>query len=105
LRSRANEIKQICEEEIHSGPLWADIIMNDSIGLVEENAALTTTMATGSIPFTQGESYGFVFKEPLGVILGIAPWNAPILLALRAVIAPIAVGNVAILKGILISRK
>lgn len=54
--------------------------------------------ATGSIPATQGEAYGFIFKEPLGVILGIAPWNAPIILGLRAVLAPITVGNVAILK-------
>ncbi|KAJ5605336.1 Aldehyde dehydrogenase N-terminal [Penicillium lagena] len=99
LRNRADEIKQICAEEVHSGPFWADIITNDSIGIIEECAALTTPMTTGSIPFTKGESYGFVFKEPLGVILGIAPWNAPVILGFRAVIAPIAAGNVAILKG------
>ncbi|KAJ5654889.1 Aldehyde dehydrogenaseN-terminal [Penicillium lividum] len=99
LRNRASEIQQICHEEVHSGPFWADIITNDSIGIIEECAALITPMATGSIPFTKGESYGFVFKEPLGVILGIAPWNAPVILGFRAVIAPIAAGNVAILKG------
>ncbi|KAJ5499268.1 hypothetical protein LT330_000167 [Penicillium expansum] len=99
LRNRAAEIKQICEREVYSGPFWADIITNDSIGIIEECAALTTPIATGSIPFTKGNSYGFVFKEPLGVILGIAPWNAPVILGFRAVIAPIAAGNVAILKG------
>ncbi|KAJ5246773.1 Aldehyde dehydrogenase N-terminal [Penicillium chermesinum] len=90
---------QLCDEEVHSGALWADVITNDSIGIIEECASLTTSITTGSIPFTQGESYGFVFKEPLGVILGIAPWNAPVVLGFRAVIAPIAAGNVAILKG------
>lgn len=99
MRNRAAEIKQICEREVYSGPFWADIITNDSIGIIEECAALTTPIATGSIPFTKGNSYGFVFKEPLGVILGIAPWNAPVILGFRAVIAPIAAGNVAILKG------
>lgn len=72
--------------------------MNDSIGLIEEYASLTTSVATGSIPFIQ-EGYGLVLKEPLGVVLGIAPWNAPIILGLRAVVAPIAAGNVAILKA------
>lgn len=40
-----------------------------------------------------------VVKEPLGVQLGIAPWNAPLLLGLRAVATPIACGNTAILKA------
>ncbi|KAL3482690.1 Aldehyde/histidinol dehydrogenase [Aspergillus germanicus] len=98
LRNRAEEVKRVCCEEIQCGPLWADIITNDSIGLIEEYASLTTSVATGSIPFIQ-RGYGLVFKEPLGVVLGIAPWNAPVILGLRAVVAPIAAGNVAILKG------
>ncbi|RAL13945.1 putative aldehyde dehydrogenase [Aspergillus homomorphus CBS 101889] len=98
LRDRADEIKRVCCKEIHCGALWADIITNDSIGLIEEYAALTTSVATGSIPHTQ-QGYGLVMKEPLGVVLGIAPWNAPIILGLRSVVAPIAAGNVAILKG------
>ncbi|KAL2844125.1 Aldehyde/histidinol dehydrogenase [Aspergillus pseudoustus] len=98
LRNRAEEVKRVCCEEIQCGPLWADIITNDSIGLIEEYASLTTSVATGSIPFVQ-RGYGLVFKEPLGVVLGIAPWNAPVILGLRAVVAPIAAGNVAILKG------
>ncbi|OJJ96683.1 hypothetical protein ASPACDRAFT_1859352 [Aspergillus aculeatus ATCC 16872] len=98
LRDRADEIKSVCCQEIHCGPLWADIITNDSIGLIEEYAALTTSVATGSIPYIQ-QGYGMVLKEPLGVVLGIAPWNAPIILGLRSVVAPIAAGNVAILKG------
>ncbi|KAL4807918.1 Aldehyde/histidinol dehydrogenase [Aspergillus unguis] len=98
LRSRAEEVQRICCEEIQCGPLWAEIITDGGIGLIEEYASLTTTVATGSIPFIQ-HGYGLVFKGPLGVVLGIAPWNAPIILGLRAVVAPIAAGNVAILKG------
>ncbi|PKX93725.1 putative aldehyde dehydrogenase [Aspergillus novofumigatus IBT 16806] len=79
-------------EEIHCGPLWAEIITNDAIGLIEEYGALTTSIATGSLPFVQ-HGHGLVLKEPLGVVLGIAPWNAPIILGLRAVVAPIAAGN------------
>ena len=40
-----------------------------------------------------------VFKEPVGVVLGIAPWNATIILSIRAFITPIVCGNTAILKA------
>ncbi|KAL5361471.1 Aldehyde/histidinol dehydrogenase [Aspergillus floccosus] len=104
LRNRAEEIKQACDQEIHCGPLWAEIITNDAIGLVEEYGALTTSVSTGSLPFIRS-GHALVVKEPLGVVLGIAPWNAPIILGLRAVVAPIAAGNVAILKGSELSPK
>ncbi|KAF7128508.1 hypothetical protein CNMCM5793_003296 [Aspergillus hiratsukae] len=92
LRNRAEEVKRVCDEEIHCGPLWAEINTKDAIGLIEEYGALTTSTATGSLPFIQ-HGHGLVLKEPLGVVLGIAPWNAPIILGLRAVVAPIAAGN------------
>jgi acyl-CoA reductase-like NAD-dependent aldehyde dehydrogenase len=38
-------------------------------------------------------------KEPVGVILGIAPWNAPIILGVRAIATPLACGNAVILKA------
>ncbi|WP_298854601.1 aldehyde dehydrogenase [uncultured Ruegeria sp.] len=39
------------------------------------------------------------YKEPCGVCLGIAPWNAPIILGVRAIAAPLLCGNTVILKG------
>jgi acyl-CoA reductase-like NAD-dependent aldehyde dehydrogenase len=38
-------------------------------------------------------------REPVGVILGIAPWNAPIILGARAIAVPLACGNTVILKA------
>jgi vanillin dehydrogenase len=38
-------------------------------------------------------------RQPAGVVLGIAPWNAPVILATRAVAAPLAYGNTVILKA------
>jgi acyl-CoA reductase-like NAD-dependent aldehyde dehydrogenase len=52
----------------------------------------------GTIPPTRGDSYGLVIKEPIGVILGIAPWNGPLILGFRAVVPALATGNVVILK-------
>jgi len=38
-------------------------------------------------------------REPAGVVLGVAPWNAPIILGVRAVATPLACGNTVILKA------
>jgi acyl-CoA reductase-like NAD-dependent aldehyde dehydrogenase len=40
-----------------------------------------------------------VLREPYSVVVGIAPWNAPYILGLRACLFPLAVGNTVILKG------
>jgi benzaldehyde dehydrogenase (NAD) len=38
-------------------------------------------------------------RQPAGVVLGIAPWNAPIILGVRAIATPLACGNTVVLKG------
>ncbi len=38
-------------------------------------------------------------REPVGVVLAIAPWNAPVTLAIRAIIWPLACGNTVVFKG------
>jgi len=80
--------------------LWAKINVLDSIALVEDVAArVTSGVMSGSVPVVRDtESHAVVVKEPLGVVLGIAPWNAPLILGLRSVAAAVAAGNTAILK-------
>ncbi|KAL2678590.1 hypothetical protein Neosp_009339 [[Neocosmospora] mangrovei] len=101
LKERQDEAKSIIKEEIHCGDDWATENVNSSIKLIQESAYLLTSRSmNGTIPHTEAEgSYGFVFPRPLGVVLGIAPWNAPLILGFRAVVAPVATGNTAILKG------
>ncbi|KAF2755338.1 aldehyde dehydrogenase [Pseudovirgaria hyperparasitica] len=54
----------------------------------------------GSIPTPAAEgANALVYKEPYGVVLGIAPWNAPFVLGLRSIIYPLAAGNTCVLKG------
>ena len=38
-------------------------------------------------------------RQPVGVVVAIAPWNAPVVLGVRAVAAPLAYGNTAVLKA------
>lgn len=100
LRARKDEVLQLVQDEIHCSELWARINFEGSVDLIEEVAALVTSSdMRGAIPSTESDdSYAFVFNRPLGVVLGIAPWNSPLVLGFRAIIAPIAAGNTVVLK-------
>ncbi|KIX07602.1 uncharacterized protein Z518_02255 [Rhinocladiella mackenziei CBS 650.93] len=63
-------------------------------------AGLVQVATTSTMPVVQEEgSSAMLIKEPYGVVLGIAPWNAPNVLGLRACLQPLAMGNTVILKG------
>jgi benzaldehyde dehydrogenase (NAD) len=38
-------------------------------------------------------------RQPVGVVVGIAPWNAPVILGTRAIASPLALGNTVVLKA------
>ncbi|KAJ8138416.1 hypothetical protein OY671_008371, partial [Metschnikowia pulcherrima] len=67
--------------------------------IVREAAALTTQIQGEVIPSDKPGCVAMAIKEPVGVILGIAPWNAPIISGVRAVAVPLACGNSVILKA------
>lgn len=67
--------------------------------LQESAAAMSSEAASGQlIPSVVDGAITMVFPEPYGVVLGIAPWNAPLVLGLRSVCAPLAAGNTVIFK-------
>jgi benzaldehyde dehydrogenase (NAD) len=64
-----------------------------------EAAALTTQIAGEIIPSDVPGSLAMGVRQAAGVVLGIAPWNAPVILAVRAIALPLACGNTVVLKG------
>jgi acyl-CoA reductase-like NAD-dependent aldehyde dehydrogenase len=67
-------------------------------GLLRE-AAAQTHQATGEIiPTNLPGAFNMAIRQPVGVVAGIGPWNAPLILSLRAICMPIAYGNTAVLK-------
>ncbi|MBC2669574.1 aldehyde dehydrogenase [Novosphingobium piscinae] len=78
---------------------WAMFNLGLAAGMVREAAAITTQIAGEVIPSDKPGCLSMALKEPVGVILGIAPWNAPIILGVRAIAVPLACGNSVILKA------
>ena len=78
---------------------WAMFNLGLAASMVREAAALTTQIAGEVIPSDKPGCLALALKEPVGVLVGIAPWNAPIILGVRAIAVPLACGNAVILKA------
>ncbi|OAF57199.1 hypothetical protein VC83_05918 [Pseudogymnoascus destructans] len=58
------------------------------------------TSVCGSVPTVEEEGQSaIVYKEPMGVILGIVPWNAPYVFGIRSAATALAGGNTTVLKS------
>lgn len=79
--------------------MWAGFNVMLAAGMLREAAALTTQVAGEVIPSDVPGSLALAVRQPAGVVLGIAPWNAPVILGVRAIATPLACGNTVILKG------
>jgi acyl-CoA reductase-like NAD-dependent aldehyde dehydrogenase/ABC-type branched-subunit amino acid transport system ATPase component len=79
--------------------MWAGFNVMLAAGMIREAASLTTQIGGEVIPSDVPGSLALAVRQPAGVVLGIAPWNAPIILGVRAIATPLACGNTVILKG------
>ena len=79
--------------------MWAGFNVMLAAGMIREAASLTTQISGEVIPSDVPGSLAMGIRQPAGVVLGIAPWNAPIILGVRAIATPLACGNTVILKG------
>jgi len=78
---------------------WGHFNVHLAANMLREAAALTTQVSGEVIPSDVPGSLALSIRQPVGVVLGIAPWNAPIILGVRAIATPLACGNTVILKA------
>ncbi|MFH4289327.1 aldehyde dehydrogenase family protein, partial [Acinetobacter baumannii] len=78
---------------------WAGFNVHLAADILREAAALTTQIEGQIIPSNVPGNLAMGVRQGAGVVLGMAPWNAPLILATRALATPLACGNAVILKG------
>lgn len=99
LESKTPEfIDAVCQETGATG-LWAGFNVHLAAGILLEAASLTTQITGEVIPSDVPGSLSMGVRQPAGVVLGMAPWNAPVILAVRAIATPLACGNTVVLKA------
>lgn len=96
---RAQEFVLTARQETGSTNSWYGFNVHLSANILREAAAMTTQIDGSIIPSDLPGSLSMGFRVPCGVILSIAPWNAPVILATRAIAMPLACGNTVILKA------
>ena len=99
LEAKADAFVAAMMTEIGATKGWALFNLGLAASMVREAAALTTQITGEVIPSDKPGCLAMALREPVGVILGIAPWNAPIILGVRAIAVPLACGNAVILKA------
>ncbi|MEZ5721108.1 MAG: aldehyde dehydrogenase family protein [Paracoccaceae bacterium] len=67
--------------------------------MLVEAAALTTQIKGEILPSNRPGSTAFAIRQPAGVVLAMAPWNAPVILGVRAIATPLACGNTVVMKS------
>ena len=100
MAERTDELAGYMMEETGATKDWAGFNLTVTIEMLRDIAGRIAVAVEGVVPWpADAGTSAMVTKEPYGVVLGIAPWNAPYILGTRSIAYPIAAGNTAILKG------
>jgi vanillin dehydrogenase len=99
LEAKTPKFVEAVPAETGATGMWAGFNVMLAAGMIREAAALTTQIGGEVIPSDVPGSLAMGVRQPAGVVLGIAPWNAPIILGVRAIATPLACGNTVVLKG------
>ncbi|KIW26102.1 uncharacterized protein PV07_09229 [Cladophialophora immunda] len=100
LESRSEELARYQMEETSCPEMWGRFNVVLAAKAVREIAASITTAATGMMPPPEtANSFCLVFKQAIGSVLTIAPWNGSIILSCRSIAAPLAAGCTVVFKA------
>jgi len=99
LEAHTDEFVRLVIDETGGTAEWAGFNVMLAAGMLREAAALTTQIKGEVIPTDVPDNTAMAIRQPCGVVLAMAPWNAPIILGVRSIAVPLACGNTVVFKG------
>jgi len=99
LSERAEQIAGLVTEETGGVFGWGMFNVALASGMMREAAAQAYGVVGEVIPSDVPGKLAMGVRQPAGVVVAIAPWNAPVILATRSVATPLAFGNTVVLKA------
>jgi vanillin dehydrogenase len=101
LMERQAEIAALVTEETGGTLAWGMFNVQLGAGMLAYYAGETDAPAAAEQEIASHipGKRAMAVRQPVGVVVGIAPWNAPVILGVRAVAAPLAYGNTVVLKA------
>jgi vanillin dehydrogenase len=98
LAARADEFARVMLQETGATLQWCHFNIEMAVRVLTEAASCAGEVARPDLTVLQAGSGSLAIRQPAGVCLAIAPWNAPILLAVRSFAYAIGWGNTVVLK-------
>ena len=99
MEGKGAEFAALMTSETGATAPWAGFNAHLASNMLREAAAMTTQVAGEVIPSDKPGMLSLAVRQPAGVCVGIAPWNAPVILGTRALAMPLACGNTVVLKA------
>ena len=98
LDRRAGEVTGLLAAETGCGSYFAHVQIGFCLSLLRQAAGLPYAPTGQILPSDLPGSRALAVRRPVGVVAAIAPWNAALVLAGRALVGPLAHGNTVVLK-------
>ncbi|WP_367109418.1 aldehyde dehydrogenase [uncultured Psychrobacter sp.] len=99
LAAQAQAFIDIGMTEMGSSGAWYGFNVQVAANMLREAAGMVTQIQGDIIPSDAEGRIAMAWRVPCGVVVGMAPWNAPVILATRALAMPLACGNTVVLKA------
>jgi acyl-CoA reductase-like NAD-dependent aldehyde dehydrogenase len=99
LLESSEDIVAMMVKETGAAKSWASFNVKLGCDLLREAGAMTTQLTGDVIPSEKAGCLSIASREPWGVCVGMAPWNAPIVLFVRAFAMAVACGNTVVVKS------
>ncbi|MCD1627292.1 aldehyde dehydrogenase family protein [Seohaeicola saemankumensis] len=93
------QLVDLAAQEVGAAPAWTQFNIDIALRILRHAATLPALLADREVAASEAGCAAILRRQAVGVVLGIAPWNAPVTLAVRAIATPLACGNTVVLKG------
>ncbi|WP_108501756.1 aldehyde dehydrogenase [Paracoccus indicus] len=84
--------------EIGATAGWAGFNVTLAADMLREAASMTTQITGQIVPSNRPGTMAMAVRQAAGVVLSMAPWNAPVILGVRSIAMPLACGNTVVMK-------
>ena len=99
LEAKTPDFAKLMTEETGSTGPWGGFNVMFAAKILREAASMTTMIHGEVIPSDKPGCLSMAIRQAAGVCVGMAPWNAPVILGVRAVAMPLACGNTVVMKA------
>ncbi|MCT1686740.1 aldehyde dehydrogenase family protein [Pseudoglutamicibacter cumminsii] len=98
IEENSDAVIELIRTESGSSALKATVETGLAVGSLREAATFPTRITGQILPSNTPGKSNYVFREPLGVVGVISPWNFPFTLSMRSVAPALGCGNAVVLK-------